>query len=118
MKTIISIAILFCLCFALSALADGSGLADKHKENGMKCADCHLEDTPTKKASAKQCIACHGDMKDSKELSFKDQGGKEYKLSPHNSHAGQIRCTLCHSGHNPSKLYCNTCHHTFQISVP
>lgn len=118
MKKIIVLVSILCVCFAMVVQAGNNKLADMHKAQGLTCADCHVDEVPTKKASARKCIECHGDMSDSAPLSFKDSTGKDYNLSPHDSHAGQIRCTLCHSGHEQSKLYCNTCHHTFQLSVP
>lgn len=111
------ILILSVLIFS-AAFADSQKLSDKHIANGLGCIDCHGVAEPTTKASAKKCLECHNEMQKANEVEFKDTAGKEYKLNPHNAHPGQLRCTLCHSGHKESTLYCNTCHKNFVLMVP
>ncbi len=91
-----------------------------HLEAGLKCADCHNTDKPETKAPQSACIECHDTMADGTPVTFKDGKGVSYTVSPHASHAGQIRCTLCHRAHRPSTLYCNDggCHHDFILKVP
>jgi len=109
---------LFILCFSLIAVAqEDDSLLETHISSGVECIDCHGVAEPVKKASAKKCKGCHGDMADADEITFKDSAGGEHTLNPHNAHPGQIRCTLCHASHKPSKLYCNTCH-KFELQVP
>jgi len=106
------------MCVSLIAVAQETKLlSDIHSDAGIECIDCHGVADPVKKASAKACKSCHGDMTDAEEISFKDTAGGDYTLNPHNAHPGSIRCTLCHSSHEPSKLYCNTCH-KFELQVP
>lgn len=90
-----------------------------HQENEVACVDCHETEEPEKRANQRTCIDCHGDMSDDPVRVIKDVNGKEYETSIHASHAGQIRCTLCHASHKESVLYCNEgCHHQFDVKVP
>lgn len=109
------------LLFANVALAQKTTveISGAHLDAGLGCTDCHGTDTPEKRASQKACLECHGDMLDSAPIKFNSEDGAAFEVSPHNSHAGQIRCTLCHASHEPSKLYCNEgCHHKFILEVP
>jgi len=102
------------LCLALSAgvlFAQGAGeLRGAHSEAGLACVDCHGTDTPDKKAPASACMTCHADHKG--EVREYTNNGIKVKVNPHASHQGDLRCTLCHKIHSPSKLYCNQegCH--------
>jgi fumarate reductase flavoprotein subunit len=90
-----------------------------HANEELLCADCHNTDEPEKKAAASKCIECHISKSDEPPLLFKDETGISYEVNPHASHAGNIRCTLCHKIHAPSSLYCNeSCHHKFILTVP
>lgn len=88
-----------------------------HSEN-LECANCHETNEPVSRASYKKCVECHGDMKTAEKSTFHDEGGAVFTMNPHNSHAGNMRCTLCHSSHAESVVYCNTCHHNFDMKVP
>lgn len=106
------------LCFSIAVAAqEKTFLAETHSSAGIECVDCHETAEPVKKASAKKCKECHGDMTDADEINFKDSGGGSHTLNPHNAHPGEIRCTLCHASHKASTLYCNTCH-KFELQVP
>lgn len=118
MKSILFAAVLLLMVVFTALASTDNTIKGAHLENGLECVDCHNVAEPVKKASAKSCMECHGDMQDAKEIEFKDNSSTAYNLSPHNSHAGVIRCTLCHSSHKDSQLYCNTCHHTFKLLVP
>ena len=76
----------------------------KHGELGIQCAACHKTDAPTSRAPASACANCHGSYA---EVAAKT---KALKPNPHDSHAGEVRCTLCHKSHKPSTVYCNECH--------
>lgn len=119
MKSIQIISIFICvICLVIPALAKENILLEKvHSNADVTCEDCHRVSNPVKKASAKTCKSCHGDMVDSEEVTFKDSAGASHTLNPHNAHPGKIRCTLCHSSHKPSELYCNTCH-KFKLEIP
>lgn len=108
------------LVFALYAFAADEQINKVHLDNGLECADCHETDTPTKRANQRLCIECHGDKADDDEVkTLVDANGTKDESTIHTSHAGQLRCTLCHAIHKPSVLYCNEgCHHTWQIKVP
>lgn len=98
----------------LQAAADVPGahgdvsLAELHKAKKVGCAECHgavkkIVVDDSEKGVNKKCIECHGTLGD---LSAKDKG----HIKPHGSHLGDINCTTCHSGHEQSRAYCNSCH--------
>lgn len=82
-------------------------LADRHKANGLECADCHDEATPQKDSWVEweKCLSCHGQRKDIAEKT-KAMG----KFNPHDNHLGEADCMICHHGHEKSSLYCVNCH--------
>jgi hypothetical protein len=82
----------------------------KHGEIGATCVDCHKSDKPTRSAPISACKTCHGEYADIAKKTA------DMKPNPHDSHAGEVRCTLCHKSHSPSVLYCNECH-TFNIKM-
>lgn len=116
---LVFIIVMLTLC-AVFAYAADKQVSGTHLENGIRCVDCHETDEPTKRANQRACQSCHGDMSDKTEpMHFKDAAGAMHEIAIHKSHAGQIRCTLCHMSHQPAVLYCNEgCHHTFEIKVP
>lgn len=117
MKVFPMILLTLMLCISITSIAASKEVRGSHSELG--CSECHGTDSPTKSASQKACKSCHGDMTDSPVITFKDEYDKSYTVSPHDSHAGQLRCTLCHSAHKATQLYCNDgCHHTFKLIVP
>jgi fumarate reductase flavoprotein subunit len=104
---------------AAFAAGEEKALRGKHLEAELSCADCHGTDTPEKKASQKACKGCHEGMENEPPVIFIEENGVKHEVNPHNAHPGQMRCTLCHSIHKPSTLYCNEgCHHTFSAKVP
>ena len=49
-------------------------------------------------------------MKKTEPPEFKDR-------NPHDSHLGEIACTVCHKAHGESKVYCLECHQKFQMTI-
>jgi len=96
--------------FTDKAAAEGHELKGLHKEAGLACFDCHGVDEPVKRAPTSACKSCHEDHKGA--VRTYKNNGQEVTVNPHESHQGELRCTLCHSIHQPSKLYCNQdgCH--------
>jgi cytochrome c-type protein NapC len=91
-------------------------LANIHLQKNLSCATCHGPDIiPDANASAvnARCANCHGGM-ETVAASFK---GPSY-LNPHASHLGNIPCTSCHMGHQPSQAYCLNCHTNFNMPIP
>lgn len=83
------------------------------KDKNADCAGCHgetglLDDTETQVNEG--CVGCHGDLDEMAEVTAKGE------INPHKSHLGQINCTACHGGHEPSAIYCNNCH-SFDIKI-
>lgn len=92
-------------------------LAGLHGKNDVGCADCHGKELPAPECfvEATVCLNCHGSYG---ELAGKTLRPEEVDVNPHNSHLGELRCTLCHKGHSPSKAYCLQCHTDFHMPMP
>lgn len=88
-----------------------------HAKASISCANCHGKDLPVLDATVEnnKCLECHGPMdllvKKSEPSDFKDR-------NPHKSHLGDIACTVCHKGHQQSKVYCLECHQQFKMTIP
>ena len=91
-------------------------IAGYHLKPGINviCFDCHQEERPTKKAVASEsCMVCHGDYPAMRALT------KNVKPNPHNSHMGEVPCTECHRGHQPSRVICLECHEgEYKFNIP
>ena len=101
-----------------------------HEGEKLVCTDCHAQGDTTNAVSTvvPSCISCHALPGDRYYYGARDADGNvlevEYiearrtKLaSMHNSHAGEIRCTVCHTSHKePEPLYCNHCHQ-FEVEM-
>lgn len=88
--------------FAFPALAQAPQQF-KHMQRGVACESCHNSAAPAGPAKAKSCAKCHSyDQVAQKSASL--------PLNPHDSHAGQLRCTLCHREHSDSVVHCKECH--------
>jgi fumarate reductase flavoprotein subunit len=91
--------------------AHSGHLDHKHAGNGATCRSCHETYFPDSRASMDQCLLCHVSYEHVAELT------REVEPNPHRSHYEDLRCTLCHKAHQPSELYCDTCHE-FDLTVP
>jgi hypothetical protein len=92
------------------AQAPSGELAKAHAQKGVACGQCHVKDQP-EPVAMDVCLACHGPHK---KLAESEKGASP---SLHDSHLGEIRCTLCHHVHKASENYCSRCH-TFERNVP
>ena len=102
----------------------------KHVAAKTTCIDCHGTNTPNEMASTQACLACHksgnggyyygkvDEHGDGLETDYKESG-RIRKMSIHDSHQGQIRCTVCHTVHKapPARMHCNWCH-TIDVKTP
>jgi fumarate reductase flavoprotein subunit len=87
-----------------AALTLSAGAMDfKHQAKGIKCEQCHGVASPAAPAKAKSCVKCHN-------YPALAEKTKALNPNPHDSHAGEVRCTLCHREHAPSVVYCKECH--------
>jgi hypothetical protein len=86
-------------------------LGHRHAQQSVTCGLCHGKSFPETRASMEQCLTCHGSYQHLAKLT------EDVYPNPHNSHLGEIRCTLCHKAHEQSVLYCNLCH-VFDLKVP
>ena len=73
---------------------------------GLNCATCHDSDKVSDSETEinAKCTMCHNPADVAKKTE------KEGMPNPHKSHLGDVQCTACHSGHNPSVAYCSNCH--------
>ena len=83
-----------------------SFLAGGHMKMGLNCATCHDSDKVSDSETEinAKCTMCHNPADVAKKTE------KEGMPNPHKSHLGDVQCTACHSGHNPSVAYCSNCH--------
>lgn len=106
-----------CLLALLIGLTNAQAFDLKHQARGLQCESCHKVATPTKKPKARVCETCHA-YDDLAQRSEK----KGLVPNPHQSHAGPIKCVLCHHEHKPSESYCVSCHTNgdprFSFKVP
>ena len=131
MKKFIALIVSVCTSFLLicpTVGADDIVATKKHIEAKTTCRDCHGTDKPKEMASTEACLSCHhsgsGGYYYGSKVDEKGNGvGKPYtesgrirEMAIHDSHQGQVRCTVCHAVHEePSKkMHCNHCH---QIKV-
>lgn len=105
-----------------------------HAEDGIVCLDCHeptikqqIEeviayvskdfDDPLRerKLPMETCLSCkeHGTYQEMVEVTQPLE--EEWGRNPHNSHWGEMECSLCHNMHRPSVNYCASCH---QVPMP
>lgn len=109
--------ILLTTLLSLAVAGAAQAMDMKHQARGVACADCHKTAAPASKPKAKVCFDCH----DYDDLA-KRSAAKGLALNPHDSHAGQIKCILCHREHKPSVVYCKSCHKSgdqrFEFNVP
>lgn len=109
---------LWVIAIAFASEKKSGEIDSVHSETGLNCADCHDTDKPERRAAAAKCVECHSSKDDDAPISFKDEMDTIYKVNPHSSHAGNMRCTLCHKIHAESTLYCNESCHKFLLTVP
>ncbi len=107
--------ILLVIFFIGSAWAIEMPVNKVHLENEISCADCHGTATPERRAPASACINCHGEIPGA--VKSYDDAGTAREINVHDSHDGQLRCTLCHRIHEESIFYCADCHQ-FDVKVP
>ena len=87
-----------------------SGSEKLHEQKGIACEGCHRK-SQQEPVSPETCSGCHGSYQ---KLGESNKGRFP---NPHDSHLGEIRCTLCHHVHKASEMYCNRCH-SFDLKVP
>lgn len=119
----------FLAAFAAAALAFGAaasanaGPAMSLKHKGVECAACHGTKAPVEAADQSACIQCHGQYK-GKVVPNADYNPDRnprrpvIDVNPHDSHLGDVRCTLCHKEHAKSpQTTCNQCHQNFRLNA-
>jgi hypothetical protein len=90
--------------------ATSSFLDRRHADKNVGCAGCHGATLPRKRVGNDGCLACHTSYE------AVAQKTKHAEPNPHDSHVGEVRCTLCHRGHAAPVLYCNQCH-SFELKT-
>jgi hypothetical protein len=105
---------------AMESWASSSWLAAIHGRKNISCGACHqkqLVPDDNETVLNKQCVACHGGY--TKLASVTKAKLKNPNINPHASHLGpEIACTVCHQGHQESKVYCMNCHTNFNMPIP
>lgn len=96
----------------------GSNFLDGlHGQAKVSCSACHGAALPGFDATVANatCLSCHGPME---QLAKKTEPADFKDRNPHQSHLGEIDCTVCHKGHGESKVYCLGCHQKFVMNIP
>jgi hypothetical protein len=88
-----------------------------HAKAMIDCAGCHGKDAPLLDTTVEnsRCLACHGPQD---QLAARSTPKDFPKRNPHDSHLGDIACTVCHHAHAESKVYCLDCHRNFAMKIP
>ena len=95
--------------------APGTGhgfLIDQHLAAGVACSACHTT-TPIRPTSTATCLSCHGGTYD--KLAAMTAADDP---NPHQSHQGEVPCTVCHHVHMASENFCSQCHSEFEFKLP
>ncbi len=92
-------------------------LDNSHAKVSLSCANCHDTKLPQLDDTVEniKCLECHGPME---ELAKKTEPAEFKDRNPHQSHLGEIACTVCHKSHGESKVYCLGCHQKFVMTIP
>jgi len=107
-----------------------SHLDNLHSQANVGCKECHrvspLEsarelvayvtvnyDNPIRTIDLpmEDCLRCHRSYESLAERT------SHLEPNPHNSHFGEIECTMCHHSHQESTLFCEQCH-TWDLTPP
>lgn len=90
--------------------ATSTFLDRRHADRRVSCGGCHGDALPRTRVTSDGCLACH--------KSYADVAAKTKHVepNPHDSHVGEIRCTLCHRAHAEPVLYCAQCH-SFELKT-
>ena len=101
---------------AASSWMNGPYLDAIHNRADVDCAGCHGGASPIdEEVSNERCLACHGPMD---ALVAKTKPAIHADRNPHESHLGEIACTVCHKAHEESQVYCLDCHKKFEMTLP
>jgi hypothetical protein len=95
-----------------------SGFTDHlHARAMIDCGGCHGRQLPVLDSTVEnsRCLACHGPLE---KLAAKTAPKEFPKRNPHQSHLGDIACTVCHHVHSAARLYCLDCHKNFNLPIP
>jgi hypothetical protein len=77
-----------------------------HRLSGISCSSCHETAQPVKGApDTQKCVSCHPEYKKGPLQANSDL------QNPHDSHMGDLDCSLCHHQHKKSENFCSTCHY-------
>jgi len=87
-----------------------------HAQAMIDCAGCHGKELPLADSTVEngRCLACHGPQD---QLAARSRPQDFPKRNPHDSHLGEIACTVCHHAHAESKVYCLDCHRNFVMKI-
>ncbi|MFB3818153.1 MAG: cytochrome c3 family protein [Candidatus Methylomirabilales bacterium] len=103
-------ALTLALLLASGAPAAAAQLDAKHAALQVDCAGCHGTAVPGARPKTEDCLRCH------KSYEAVAARTAQVKPNPHESHLGEIRCTLCHRAHAEPVFYCDRCH-SFGLAV-
>lgn len=87
-----------------------------HAQRKIACSGCHGKSLPQKgdQVENDRCLSCHGSFA---ALADKTRPVQFPDRNPHQSHMGEIGCTVCHKAHQPSTVFCLNCHRNFNLKI-
>lgn len=85
-------------------------LIDRHTAAGVSCQACHGEAAFTEPVAMQLCTDCHGSYARLAAMT-------PWEPNPHQSHMGEVECSVCHNIHKASESFCDQCH-SFGMQVP
>ena len=98
-----------------TSAVESNYLDARHLSKNITCAACHNKDILGEAAMEnKKCLGCHGPL----EKLIDTTAPKDFPdRNPHKSHLGEMNCTVCHTVHAESKVYCLECHPKFEMKL-
>jgi len=88
-----------------------------HAKANVTCGGCHGKQLPKEDDTVEsaRCLDYHGSLE---KLAGKTANPDFPKRNPHQSHLGDVDCTVCHKAHSESRVYCLGCHSQFNLKIP
>jgi len=88
-----------------------------HAKAMVGCGGCHGKQAPLANSTVEnsRCLGCHGPQA---ALATKSKSKIFPERNPHESHLGNVACSVCHHAHTASRSYCLECHQDFEMPIP
>ncbi|MBN1317679.1 MAG: cytochrome c3 family protein [Anaerolineales bacterium] len=107
----------------VTSYQSSDNLDNVHQQANVVCKDCHhvspvealrevgvyiagdyREPLPETEMAQESCLECH------RSYSSLIERTSHLEPNPHDSHFGELECSMCHKSHSESALFCQECH--------